>query len=64
MSLVLCVKFPKRRLELIFKVRSLGILEYDVGVKAEGFVFRNNLHGFEFFLFMPWPLLGVGKYFL
>jgi hypothetical protein len=62
MGLMLCIEFPKRRLELIFKMRSLRVLEDNIGVKTEGFILRDDFYRFSLFLSLPSSLLCIGEY--
>lgn len=61
MRLMFCIEFPKRRLQLVFEMRSLWVFDLDSGIEAKWFIFRYDLHCFKFFLFVSWTLLGVGK---
>ena len=61
MSLVLCVELPEGRLQLVFEVRGLRVLDLDAGVEAEGLVFRDDLHCFQLSLLLPRALPGVGE---
>jgi len=44
MCLVLSIKLPEWRLQLVFEMRSLRIFENDVVIKAERLVLTNNGH--------------------
>lgn len=62
MSLMLCIEFPKRRLELIFKMRGLRILEDDIGIEAKRLILRDDLYRLNFLLSLPSSLSCIGKY--
>lgn len=64
MSFMFCIKFPKRRLKLIFKMRCLWVFDFDVCIEAKGLIFRYNFYGFSLFLFVSRALSCIGKNFL
>lgn len=59
---MLCIKLPKGRLELIFKMRRLRILEDNIGIETKRLILGNYLYCLDFFLPLSSSLLCIGKY--
>ena len=63
-SFMFCIKFPKRRLKLIFKMRCLWVFDFDICIEAKWLIFRYDFYGFSFFLFVSGALSCICKNFL
>jgi hypothetical protein len=64
MNFMICIKFPKRWLQLIFEMWSLRIFDNDARIKTERFILMNDIHHVFFFFFIFSFFLWICKNFL